>query len=399
VFFTEYNGVVIEGIIRLNSDGSYDNTYQTGPGATGEVVAMHFQSDGKLIIAGGFASYNGTTVNNMARLNTDGTVDTSFSVGSGNNFSIFDIDIQADGKIFVAGSFTLFDGTSVNRLVRLNTDGSVDNSFATGTGFAQTVQALLVYSSGSLIAGGEAVSSYNGTTIGRIVAIESDLVATNPSTCGTTNTAQTATSADTSVCLEITAGVAALYAGDDTDHDDICTPGDDATTIESVACDETERSSTLEAKTVLNVRQETNSVVHDVVIEDLRGLQAAQYDVDVAMCDLVGDQATPETYPLGYTGDGGSALYARVDSDTNGIIEALKPATTVTAYTGGENANWTKGADTQVTDTATQIAVYNTTADVTPGRYDIDALDFGFELPAFIVVGNYTCDVTFTLTV
>jgi hypothetical protein len=208
-----------------------------------------------------------------------------------------------------------------------------------------------------------------------------------------------AQTADTTVNLEIQAGVATLYAGDDTDNDDICTPGDDGNTVESVACAVEERTSTLDAKTVLNVRQETNSIVHDILIDDLRGLQVAQYDVDVNMCDLVGDQATPETYPLGYTGDGiGTGLYARVDTDTNGVIEALAPATTVTAY-GTESGDWSKGADTSVTDTTTAIAVYNTTDDVTPGRYDVDSVDFGFELPAFIVVGNYTCDVTFTLTV
>jgi hypothetical protein len=218
-------------------------------------------------------------------------------------------------------------------------------------------------------------------------------------TCGANNISQTATSANTSVCVTVNAGVATMYAGDDIDNDDICTPGDDATTIESVACDVTERSSTLEAKTVLNVRQETNSVVHDIILEDLRGLQLAQYDIDVSMCDLVGDQTTPQTYPLGYTGDGtGTGLYARVDADTNGVISALKPQSTTNAYTGGENTNWSKGSDTSVTDTTTQIAVYNTTADVTPGRYEIDDVDFGFELPAYIEIGNYTCDVTWTLT-
>jgi alpha-tubulin suppressor-like RCC1 family protein len=283
--------------------------------------------------------------------------------------------------------------------------------------------AVALTNSGELYGWGEsgnaATDPFNDTTTPQLVTSVTDpvieitsnpeiiITGSIPFNCGANNTSQTATNADTTVCLEIQAGVSALYAGDDTDNDDICTPGDDTFTVESIACDVTERSSTLAAKSVLNVRQETNSVVNDIVIEDLRGLQAAQYDVDVNMCNLVGDQASPENYPLGYQGDLANpdpdplvdGLFARVDADTNGAIEALKPQSTVGLYTGGENTNWSKGADTTVRTTATAIGVYNTTADVTPGRYDIDAVDFGFQLPAFIEVGNYTCDVTFTLTV
>jgi hypothetical protein len=273
--------------------------------------------------------------------------------------------------------------------------GDIDSNFVTGTGFSSSIFSTQTQSDGKILVGG-AFTTYNGTTANRIVRLEA--IEPPAPQCGDTNTTQTAATANTSVCLEINAGVATLYAGDKNDNDDICTQGDDGFNVDGVNCTIDERSVDLSPATVLNVRQESTALVYDIVLDDLRGLAAAQYTVDVTMCDLVGDQTVPVTYALGYTGDGNAALFARSDADTAGVIEALKPGTTVTAY-ATEGGNWDKGADTQVTDTATAISVYSTTADVTPGRYDIDSVEIGFELPAYIEVGGYTCDITYTLVV
>lgn len=203
-----------------------------------------------------------------------------------------------------------------------------------------------------------------------------------------------AQTANTTVNLTINAGVATLYAGDAVDNDDICTPANDTQVIETITCSAAERTVTLDAKSVLNIRQETNTIVNDIVLDDLRGLALADYTVTATMCDLVGNQTSPVTYPLGYTGDGNSALFARTNASV-GTVAALKPASTVTAYNAN---NWTKGSNTTVTDTTTSISVFATNTDVVPGRYEIDAVGIGFELPAYIAVGSYTCNMTYTLT-
>jgi hypothetical protein len=55
-------------IARLNSDGTLDDTFNTGSGANENVQSIALQSDGKILIGGSFESFNGTTANRIARL-------------------------------------------------------------------------------------------------------------------------------------------------------------------------------------------------------------------------------------------------------------------------------------------------------------------------------------------
>jgi hypothetical protein len=79
---------------------------------------------------------------------------------------------QADGKI-ITGTFTSYQGTSKNRLVRLNIDGSIDNTFQIGIGFNDFTQGLDIDSNGSILVTGR-YSSYNGTFSPRIVRLFSN---------------------------------------------------------------------------------------------------------------------------------------------------------------------------------------------------------------------------------
>jgi hypothetical protein len=54
-----------------------------GSGADGIVEAVLLQSDGKIVIGGRFSNFNGSSCNRLARLNADGSLDTSFSLGVG----------------------------------------------------------------------------------------------------------------------------------------------------------------------------------------------------------------------------------------------------------------------------------------------------------------------------
>ena len=119
--FTSYNGTAANRIIRLNANGSVDNTFVYGTGFDSSVISVVVQSDGKILVGGGFTSYDGTSANGIVRLNTDGSADETFATGTG--FAsiglVTKIGVQSDGKILVGGGFTSYNGTAANRIIRL----------------------------------------------------------------------------------------------------------------------------------------------------------------------------------------------------------------------------------------------------------------------------------------
>lgn len=126
-------------LARINSDGSLDETFDSGlafdTGFQIDIFDIAVNADGKIIIVGTFTTFNGQAVNKIVCLNEDGSVDESFDVGTGpslenNGFSyIQSVSLQSDGKIILAGSFDKFDGSDTNNIIRLLEDGSVDSDF------------------------------------------------------------------------------------------------------------------------------------------------------------------------------------------------------------------------------------------------------------------------------
>lgn len=171
--FTSYNGTARNRIIRLNTDGTIDNSFTVGTGFNNTVNTITIQSDGKIIVGGQFTNYAGTSRNFIARLNSDGTNDATFNIGTGFNSGVNAISIQSDGKIIIGGVFTLYNEVSSNRIVRLNSDGTYDTSFSIGTGFNATIFALQINTDGKIIAGGN-FTNYNGTNQFRIAILNSD---------------------------------------------------------------------------------------------------------------------------------------------------------------------------------------------------------------------------------
>lgn len=171
--FDAYNDITINRIARLNSDGILDIGFDSGTGANGDIYKAIIQPDGKIIIGGGFTSFNGTSVNHIARLNSDGTLDTGFEIGVGANDIVETISAQTDGKIIIGGSFTSYNDSTTNRIARLNTDGSLDDSFDSGLGANNRVQTINIQSDSKIIVGGN-FTSFNGTTKRRIVRLNTD---------------------------------------------------------------------------------------------------------------------------------------------------------------------------------------------------------------------------------
>ena len=159
------------GTVRLNADGTRDTSYSlqatAGGGAqvavapSGDIIVSNqgtltecksdgsvaqvllaasiglnnvnfiVQPDGKLVVwTDSSIPFGSITRPYIARMNTDGSLDTSFDPGFGPNAQIASVALQSDGKILVGGFFTTFDNIPATKLVRLHADGTVDTSFA-----------------------------------------------------------------------------------------------------------------------------------------------------------------------------------------------------------------------------------------------------------------------------
>jgi uncharacterized delta-60 repeat protein/uncharacterized repeat protein (TIGR01451 family) len=172
--FTSFNGNLRSRIVRLNANGSLDFGFNPGLGANDAVRALALQADGKIIIAGDFSSYNNVARSHIARLNTDGSLDASFNPGaSGPNTNIYALAIQGDGKIILGGEFTTVNGQTLGGIARLNSDGSLDSAFTPGVGTDGVVQTLALRPDGKIWIGGE-FSTINLTPIIRFARLNSD---------------------------------------------------------------------------------------------------------------------------------------------------------------------------------------------------------------------------------
>ena len=171
--FTSVNGVNRNRIARLNSDGSVDDTFNPGGGANNPIRDLAVQSDGKVVIVGDFSSYNGVTRMGVARVNTDGTLDESFNPGDGADFSVFAVELQRDGKILIAGDFHNYDEVGSRGIARLNPDGSIDTSFSPGLGFDDSVRCVAIQEDGKIIVGGF-FSHVGNVERGRIARLNTD---------------------------------------------------------------------------------------------------------------------------------------------------------------------------------------------------------------------------------
>jgi len=254
--FTAYNAQPCSRIVRLNADGSLDGSFITGTGLVGTIGAIALQSDGRILVGGGFSSFNGAARNCIVRLNADGSVDPTYASppetltlvrdiavqpdgqvlvvadsrqcrysgagiidgtyasttlagvrlvvvqadgmvleagtftgrlrrkssaglveagypeGTGFNANIRHMALQPDGKLVLVGDFTTYNGTTRNRIIRLDPDGSLDAGFDTGTGFNLYASKVLVIPSGMWVAG--SFSQYNGTLRNGLVRLGTD---------------------------------------------------------------------------------------------------------------------------------------------------------------------------------------------------------------------------------
>jgi uncharacterized delta-60 repeat protein len=178
--FTYVNGVARKNIARLNADGSLDATFDPGSGPNGRVRSLAIQSDGKIVIGGEFTAVNGISRAQVARLHVSGTIDSGFTSPFSTAPTIVRaILILADGRIILGGRF---DGNA--DVVRLSANGSRDFSYApsffaeSGSSSTISVNALALQTDGKVLAGGNFYRASNsngsGAKITRVARINSD---------------------------------------------------------------------------------------------------------------------------------------------------------------------------------------------------------------------------------
>ncbi len=137
------------GLLRLNANGTVDRSF-VGTSTLGTVRDFAVQPDGKIVVVGEFTA----PVNRVARLNANGSLDNTFTVGTGANATVYAVALQSDGAVVIAGNFTTFNGTGRTRVARLTSNGALDSGFNPGTGPNATVRDLTIAADGSVYVGG-----------------------------------------------------------------------------------------------------------------------------------------------------------------------------------------------------------------------------------------------------
>lgn len=172
-YFTMVAGVERNGIARLNTNGTVDTNFHPALEPSHSVVTtIALQSDGRILLAGSFSNVNGTARSGLARLNGDGTLDSSFNAMTAASSGIEAMALDSSGRILVGGYFEAIDGIARNGVARLNTNGSLDNSFVPGIAPAPAVEALALQTDGKVLVGGYGVTF--GGLLRRIARLNDD---------------------------------------------------------------------------------------------------------------------------------------------------------------------------------------------------------------------------------
>lgn len=123
-------------LIRLTSEGMLDKTFniptftESGLASRAHLQGLYLQNDGKVLVSGYFTSVNGKYRTGLIRLNQDATLDETFTFGPINAYSsVSYVQVLADGKMFVTGSFTTTAGSIRRYISKAAADGSPDPGF------------------------------------------------------------------------------------------------------------------------------------------------------------------------------------------------------------------------------------------------------------------------------
>jgi uncharacterized delta-60 repeat protein len=130
-------GALLLGLFTFLYQEAFGQSARDGfdPGITNDVAAVAVQADGRILVAGQFLHVAGVSRTNLARLNPDSTLDMSYvsaakpAISPGGSPAYASLTIQPDGKALILGSYVNPSGQLFNGLIRLKTDGGIDEGF------------------------------------------------------------------------------------------------------------------------------------------------------------------------------------------------------------------------------------------------------------------------------
>jgi hypothetical protein len=170
--FTQYNWQTRNRIVLVNSDWSIDSSFNIWSGFNWIVRRIQKDNDWKFIVWGDFTNYNWTSVNRIIRLNNDWTIDNSFDVWSGFNWSVGTIIQDSDWNFIIWWSFTSYKWEWANRIIKIDNNWNKDNSLVIWWWFNWSVYNTFL-TNGSIIVRWN-FSSYKWTPVNRLAKLHLD---------------------------------------------------------------------------------------------------------------------------------------------------------------------------------------------------------------------------------
>lgn len=173
--FNKVNGKIRNKIAKLNLDGSLSNDFNySGFEDSAYLSGIRFFKDNKILIFGQFNKYNNVTAKNIVKILSDGSIDSTFTTGSGFNSSINDVAIQSNNEIIAIGSFTRYRNVNISKIVRLKSNGSLDLNYLPGTNINNFLQSLAILDDDSLLACGHQIGMITKITKEGFIANDFD---------------------------------------------------------------------------------------------------------------------------------------------------------------------------------------------------------------------------------
>jgi uncharacterized delta-60 repeat protein len=163
--------------IRFTAGGTRDTSFNSTLNSTRNTVYIHdvaLQPDGKVLASGQYPIGSNNPKSFLGRLNSDGSMDSTFPYTEESAFLQTRLALLPSGKILIIKS-TLVSGGSA-KIQRLNSNGSVDSSFNTVTlsDTAARLNALLVLPNGKIFVGGRFTITVNGQQTKNLLKLDAD---------------------------------------------------------------------------------------------------------------------------------------------------------------------------------------------------------------------------------
>lgn len=166
--FTSIDGVTRNRLAKINANGTLDSSFNPNVSG-GAVLALALDASGNLYVGGGFTKVGTVTRNRLAKINADGTLNTSFNPNM--NTDVNTLALDTSGNLYAGGVFTTVGGATRNYVAKINANGTLNGSF--NPNMNGSVSALALDPSGNLYAGG-AFTTVGVVTRNRLAKINAD---------------------------------------------------------------------------------------------------------------------------------------------------------------------------------------------------------------------------------